>query len=64
LTPEVWEGVIDRRTWDHVRAALLNRERLTVGNTPTKYLLIGVIFCGVCGGRMFSRARDLTGQHR
>ena len=52
------DGAIDRRTWDHVRAVLLNPERLTLGNTPTKYLLMGVIFCGVCGGRMFSRPRD------
>ncbi len=58
LTPAVWKGAIDRRTWDHVRAVLLNPERLTLGNTPTKYLLMGVIFCGVCGGRMVSRPRD------
>ncbi len=51
-------GAIDRRTWDHVRAVLLNPERLTLGNTPTKYLLMGLIFCGVCEGRMFSRPRD------
>src|SRR5439155_13920128 len=48
----------DRRTWDHVRFVLLNPERLTIGNTPTKYLLTGLIFCGVCGGRMLSRPRD------
>ena len=58
MTPAVWQGAIDRRTWEHVRAVLLNPERLTLGNTPTKYLLMGVIFCGVCGGRMFSRPRD------
>ena len=58
MTPAVWEGAIDRQTWDHVRAVLLNPERLTLGNTPTKYLLMGVIFCGVCGGRMFPRPRD------
>ena len=58
LTPALWQGAIDRRTWDHVRAVLLKPQRLTLGNTPTKYLLMGVIFCGVCGGRMFSRPRD------
>jgi len=58
LTPAVWEGAIGRRTWDHVRAVLLNPERLTLGNTPTKYLLMGLIFCGACGGRMFSCPRD------
>ncbi len=58
LTPAVWEGAIDRQTWDHVRSVLLNPERLTLRNTPTKYLLTGLIFCGVCGGRMLSRPRD------
>ncbi len=58
LTPAVWDGAIDRQTWDHVRSVLLNPERLTLRNTPTKYLLTGLIFCGVCGGRMLSRPRD------
>ncbi len=58
LTPAVWDGAIDRQTWDHVRSVLLNPERLTLRNAPTKYLLTGLIFCGVCGGRMLSRPRD------
>ena len=58
LTPAIWEGAIDRQTWDHVRSVLLNPERLTLRNLPTKYLLTGLIFCGVCGGRMRSRPRD------
>ncbi len=58
LTPAVWQGAIDRQTWDHVRSVLLNPERLTLRNTPTKYLVAGRIFCGVCGGRMISRPRD------
>ncbi len=58
LTPATWAQAIDRQTWDHVRSVLLNPERLTLRNTPTKYLLTGLIFCGVCGGRMLSRPRD------
>ena len=58
LTKGIWEGAIDRQTWDHVRSVLLNPERLTLKNTPTKYLLTGLIYCGVCGGRMLSRPRD------
>jgi site-specific DNA recombinase len=58
LTPATWQRAIDRQTWDHVRSVLLNPERLTLRNTPTKYLLTGLIFCGVCGGRMLSRPRD------
>ncbi len=58
LTPAVWEGAIDRQTWDHVRSVLLNPERLTLRNTPTKYLLTGLIFCGVCRERLSARPRD------
>jgi hypothetical protein len=58
LTRAVCEGAIDRQTWDHVRSVLLNPERLTLRNTPTKYLLTGLIFCGVCRGRLLSRPRD------
>ncbi len=57
LTPAIWEGALDRQTWDHVRSTLLNPERLTLGKAPTKYLLTGLIFCGKCGGRMLSRPR-------
>lgn len=58
LSPAVWEGPIDRKTWDHVRSVLLNPERLTTVGIPTRYLLTGLIFCGVCGGRMQARWRD------
>ncbi|MDQ4129963.1 MAG: recombinase family protein [Actinomycetota bacterium] len=58
LSPAVWEGAIDRKTWDHVRAVLLNPERLTTAGTPTRYLLTGLIFCDVCGRRMQARRRD------
>jgi len=58
LTPATWGPAIDRQTWDHVRSVLLNPERLTLRNKPTKYLLTGLVYCGVCGGRMMSRPRD------
>ena len=58
LSPAVWEGAVDRRTWDHVRAVLLSPGRLTSVGAPTRYLLTGLIFCGVCGGRMQARRRD------
>lgn len=44
LSPAVWEGAIDRQTWNHVRSVLLNPERLTTVGTPTRYLLTGLIF--------------------
>ena len=58
LSPAVWEGAIDRKTWDHVRSVLFNPERLTTVGTPTRYVLTRLIFCGVCGGRMQARRRD------
>ncbi len=54
----MWERAIDRKTWDHLRGVLLNPGRLTTVGTPTRYLLTGLIFCGVCGGRLQARRRD------
>ena len=58
LRPAVWKEAIDRPTWDQVRAVLLNPERNTNAHRPTRYLLTGLIDCGVCGARLFSRPRD------
>lgn len=58
LTAAVWEGALDRETWDQVRAVLLNPERNTNVRTPSKYLLTGIIHCGGCGAAMFSRPKD------
>ena len=58
LTPAVWEGALDRRTWDQLRAVLLNPARNTTVPTATRRLLTGLIFCGGCGAAMMSRPRD------
>jgi len=58
LSLAVWEGALDRQTWDQVRAVLLNPERKTNLGKATRYLLTGVIHCGNCGAAMFSRPRD------
>lgn len=58
LTPAVWEAALDRRTWEQVRAVLLNPDRTTSFRAPTKRLLTGLIRCGVCGASMQSRPRD------
>ena len=57
LTTAVWLGAVDRQTWDQVRAVLLNPGRATNLRAPTKYLLAGLIECGSCGARMFSRPK-------
>jgi len=58
LSPAVWEGALDRQTWDQVRAVLLNPERNTNVTKATQYLLTGLIYCGTCGAAMFSRPRN------
>ena len=58
LTPAVWEGALDRPTWEQLRAVLLNPERSTNVRAPTKRLLTGLLRCGVCGAAMQSRPRD------
>ena len=58
LRAAVWQGALDRQTWDQVRAVLLNPERHTNVRAPSKYLLTGLIHCGTCGSRMSSRPPD------
>lgn len=46
-----WEPVLDRDTWETVRALLNSRTR---GAVPRRSLLNGLIFCGGCGHRMIT----------
>lgn len=41
LSAAVWEGALDRQTWDQIRAVLLKPERNTNVRTASKYLLTG-----------------------
>ena len=58
LTPAVWEGALDRGTWERLRVVLLNPERSTNVRTPNKRLLTGLIRCGAWGAAMQARPRD------
>ena len=58
MSPAVWAAALDRQTWDQVRAVLLNPERNTNVRKATRYLLTGLIYCGGCGGALFSRPRN------
>lgn len=44
-----WEPVIDRETWESVRALLSSKTRAFV---PRKSVLTGLIVCGICDQRM------------
>lgn len=46
-----WPPIIDRETWEEVRAMLSARTRPYV---PRKALLTGLLFCGACGQRMIT----------
>lgn len=46
-----WEPIVDRETWETIRALLASRAR---GAAPRVSLLPGLLFCGGCGHRMIT----------
>lgn len=50
-----WEPIIDRTTWDAYLRMRGRRKRAGDWSTRTRYLLSGLIRCGVCGERMLAR---------
>jgi DNA invertase Pin-like site-specific DNA recombinase len=61
VTEDAWPALIDRETWDAVQARRReSREsrRSAPGNTfKAGYLLTGMIYCGVCGGKLTGQTR-------
>lgn len=49
-----WPPIIDRRLWEDYLATRGARARGGWGNA-TKHLLSGLLICGVCGGRLYSK---------
>jgi hypothetical protein len=52
-----WEPILDRPTWEQVRAILLDPARASQVGRPPKYLLPGYLRCGMegCGAKLVSR---------
>jgi site-specific DNA recombinase len=52
-----WEPLLDRPTWEQVRAILLDPSRASQVGRPPKYLLPGFLRCGMegCGAKLISR---------
>jgi site-specific DNA recombinase len=47
-----WKPILDRGTWEQVRAVLNDPARKTSTSSAAKHLLSGLARCGVCGGPM------------
>jgi DNA invertase Pin-like site-specific DNA recombinase len=58
----VWQPVVDRQSWEKVRAILTtpgrmpNRKDGTVPTSARRHLLVGLLWCGRCGGRLAARS--------
>jgi hypothetical protein len=56
-----WEAILDRPTWERVRALVTHG---TVGRRPRTNVLSGFIWCGRCGQRMFGVSSTQRGKKR
>jgi len=52
----VWPAIVDRVTWERVRRVLTDPGRSTAG-PPRRYLLTGLLVCGLCGARLVARPK-------
>jgi DNA invertase Pin-like site-specific DNA recombinase len=50
-----WDPILDRATWEKVVAVL---DHAPVGRRPRRHLLAGFLWCGRCGGRMFTSSKS------
>lgn len=57
VAPAVWPAIVDRDEVELVRQRLLDPSRRVNGN-PTRYLLTGLVRCGLCEARLVARPRD------
>jgi site-specific DNA recombinase len=56
-----WEPVIDRSSFEAVRAILTDQKRRTATGRKQSHLSAGLAFCGVCGAPMRSASVKLKG---
>jgi site-specific DNA recombinase len=53
--PAVWEPIVDRETWEQVRAVLTRPGRPNEGQgVARRYALTGILRCGLCGSGLKS----------
>jgi DNA invertase Pin-like site-specific DNA recombinase len=58
VAPAEWKGIIDRETLEEVRAILRDPDRTKRRMPPRKYLLMGLMKCGLCGAKLIARPRQ------
>lgn len=65
LYPAQWEPIIPVEHWQAVREVLTDpaRKANLRGGAP-RYLLIGLVFCGLCGQRMYGMTRRNYGREQ
>jgi DNA invertase Pin-like site-specific DNA recombinase len=59
--PGNWESILDRATWETVKA-ILNSRRNTKAGRPATHLLTGLLECSKCGGTLYYRRRGYVCQ--
>jgi site-specific DNA recombinase len=55
LYPAQWAPIVPREDWEAVVRILADPARKHSRGRGVSYLLTGMIYCGVCGGRMYAR---------
>ncbi|MBI4347850.1 MAG: recombinase family protein, partial [Elusimicrobia bacterium] len=53
----IWPAIVDRSQWERLRAVLTDPARRT-NRTARKYLLTGLLRCGMCGAKLVARPRS------
>jgi len=61
MVPGSWEPVVSEDIWRAARATLTDPARRTSPGSGRKYLLSGVLTCGVCHGVVYGRPTSMKG---
>lgn len=59
-----WPAILDRQTWELVRAVLANEERKTGTRAVDRHLLAGIATCGLCGAPMYVGTNGSKGRRK
>lgn len=58
-----WEPVLDQETFDRLERLLIGRDTARQRNGVRKYMLSGILRCGICNSSMTGNYRKDTGTH-